>query len=333
MAISLVVLLHVSKRAVDAGSATWWLDLCDLLQTMRMPLFFTVAGVFAASWVSSTRSWSSLLRSKVLLFAWVYAVWVLVRFVWVVVIPPARDPVPLSELALRILWPDGPGWFVVALAVVFVLARAVDGLPRGPVVAVACVTSVVFLAGWVHVDNLVWDGVGTYTAFFLLGVVLRRHALEVGERIPGWALTAVPLAWAGLYVALAAADLESAPVMAFLLRLAGVAAGVCLALLLQDSAALRALGRGTLPVYMAHQMLVVSAVAWLSAAVAFDRHALLAVGAPLLITALLVPATFALGRVAPRWGLGWLFATPAWLERLAGAPQPAPRPEPAASTV
>jgi hypothetical protein len=222
---------------------------------------------------------------------------------------------------------------VVALAGMFVVARAANRLPPGPVLAVACVTSVVFLAGWVRLDNLVWDGVGTYTAFFLLGVVLRRHALEVGERIPGWALTAVPLAWAGLYVALAVAGLESAPVVAFVLRLAGVAAGVCLALLLQESAALRALGRGTLPVYMAHQMLVVTAVAWLSAALAFDRHAFLAVGAPLLITAALVPATFALGRVAPRWGLGWLFATPAWLERLAGAPRPVLRPEPAPSTV
>ena len=326
MAIVLVVLLHVSKHAVDAGSAGWWLDLCDMLQTVRMPLFFTVAGVFAASWVGNERSWPDVLRSKVLLFAWVYAVWVLVRFVWTLVLAPVSEPVPLSELALLVVWPDGPGWFVVALALMFVIAKALNRLPSAPIIAVASVVSIVFLADVVRVDHT-WDGLAQYTVFFLLGVVLRRYALEVDERMPGWAITVVPLAWAGLYLAFASVELETAPVVGFLLCLAGVAAGVCVALRLQSSAALRALGRGTLPVYMTHQMLVVTAVTWTSAVFAFDRNVVLEVGAPLLITLALVPVTYAFGRVAPSLGLGWLFATPRRLERLAGAPAPARRRE------
>jgi hypothetical protein len=71
----------------------------------------------------------------------------------------------------------------------------------------------------------------------------------------------------------------------------------------------------------------------LSAAVAFDQHAALAVGAPVLLTVVLLAVTYPLGRLAPSARLGWLFATPGWVERLAGAPRPAAATNPAPSTV
>ena len=327
MAIALVVLHHASKRSVVAGSADWWLDVTNMLQTVRMPLFFAVAGVFAASWVSEQRSWASMLRSKVLLFGWVYAVWVLVRFSWFLLVPtPGQDAGSPGDVALRLVQPEGAGWFIVALALMFVVAKAVHGAPPALVVGGASLVSIAFLAGWVHAGNAIWDGLGAYTAFFLLGVTLREQVLAVAGRTPAWVTAAVPVVWAVAYLALATADLETAPVVGFVLRLAGVAAGVAVALRLQHWAWLRALGRGTLPVYLAHQLLVISLVAWLSAAFAFGDHVVLAVGAPLVLAAGLLAVTYPLGRLAPRLGLAWLFTTPRWLERAAGAPAPATAP-------
>lgn len=320
IAIALVVLLHASKRTTAAGSAGWWVDLSDMLATMRMPLFFAVAGLFAATWVGPGRSWPSMLRAKVLLFAWVYAVWVLVRFVWFQVFPGAGGS--FADAVRRLVEPAGAGWFVVALAVMFVVAKAVHAAPAHRVVAVAALSSIVCLAGWVRFGNPVWDGVGEYTVFFLLGVTLRERVLALSRSVPAWVTLAVPAGWALLYLGLAAGGLESAPVVGFLLRLAGVAAGVGLALRVQRWAWLRALGRGTLPVYLGHQLLVISVAGWLATAVTLDRHPLLAHTVPLLLTVALVAVTYAFGRVAPRIGLGWLFATPRWLEQRAGAPAP-----------
>lgn len=320
LAIALVVLHHAAKRSVTAGSADWWLGLTDMLATMRMPLFFAVAGVFAATWVSDQRTWPQLLRAKVLLFAWVYALWVVVRYLWFLTVPQADgNSMALSDLALRVVYPSG-GWFIFALALMFVLARSVRSVPSPVVLVAASAVSVVFLAGWVRFENSAWDGLGMYTVFFLLGIALRDHLLERVGRVPLWAAALVPVAWVALYLGCAEAGLVTAPVVGLVLRLAGIAAGVGLALLLQRWSGLRALGHHTLPVYLAHQLLVVTAVGWLGSWYAFDEVALLEHGAPVLVAIGLVALTYSFGRLAPRVGLAWLFATPRWLERLAGAP-------------
>lgn len=318
LAIALVVLHHTAKRSAVAGSADWWLTLTEVLQTVRMPLFFAVAGLFAATWVNGQRSWPALLRSKVLLFAWVYVLWLALRFVWTAAVPGGREPQTLTDLAWRLVLP-GTGWFIVALAAMFVIARATRRVPTPLVLLTASVVSIVFLADGVRLGNQTWDGVGTYAVFFLVGVTLRGHILVLAERVPRWATVLVPLAWAGTYAALAAAGLQEAPVVGFLLRLLGIAAGISVALLVQHRSWLRALGRRTLPVYMTHQLLIVSLVSAVAAVASFDTNLVLHQAGPLLLAVLLVALTYGVGVLAPRIGLGWLFATPAWLDRLSGA--------------
>lgn len=323
LAITLVVLFHASKRSVSAGSADWWIDVVDVFQTMRMPLFFAAAGIFAAKWVGERTSWPALLRSKVMLLVWVYLVWLLVRYAWFLVMPGGQKMTPYDDLVVPVWWPSG-GWFIVALAAMYVIAKAVHRIPRAWVLAGASMVSVVFLAGWVEVGNHAWDGVGRYAAFFLIGVLLRGPILDAAARVGRPVALAVPLAWLAGYALCAAQGLTHAPVVGFVLPLGGVAAGVSVAVLLQRSTALRALGRGTLPIYLAHQLLVISAVVWLSARWSFGEQPVLHQGAPLLLTVLLVVTTYWFGRVAPRIGLGWLFAVPAWLVRLTGGSTPVP---------
>ena len=321
LAIALVVLHHASRRSVVAGSADGWLAVTDLLETVRMPLLFLVAGLFAVPWVDGRRSWSALLRTKVLLLVWVYVLWLGLGFV-VNSTLPGKDPPAPAELAWRLVLP-GTGWFIVALAVMFVVARAVRRLPTPLVLAVTAAISTVFLAEWVRPGSQAWEGLGKYAVFFLAGVLLRAPVLRLAGHAPRWVPLAILPGWLGAYALLASAGLQEAPVVGFLLRLAGVAAGISVALLLQHHAGLRALGRGTLPVYMTHQLLIVPAVTALGAVAAFDTGPL-HLGAPLLLTAVLLPVTYGVGVLAPRVGLGWLFETPRWLLRLTGAPAPPP---------
>ncbi len=317
VAIVLVVLHHASLRAASAGAAAWWVDLTLMLQTVRMPLFFAVAGLVAVRSVGDRTTWPQLLRTKVLLFVWVYVVWLAVRYVWFLLLPGGRTMTPYDELVVR-LWMPAGGWFVVALAVMLVVARLVRRLPQPWVLAVASAVSIAFLANWVGVGNPAWDGVGAYTAFFLAGVALRGPVLELGERLTKPAALLVVLVWAVAYVGCSAAGVTEAAVVGFALRVAGVAAGISVGLLLQRSRVLRSLGRGTLPIYLGHQLLVVTAVAWLSSRWSFAEQPVLHVAAPVLLLAVLVPVTYGWGRLAPRTGFGWLFAVPRWLHRLTG---------------
>jgi hypothetical protein len=157
--------------------------------------------------------------------------------------------------------------------------------------------------------------------FFLIGVRLRSHLLLLAERVPRWVAVVVPLAWAGAYAALAAAGMLDAPVVGFLVRLAGIAAGISVALLLQHWSGLRALGRDTLPVYMTHQLLIVTSVTAVGTLASFDTQPVLHQAAPLLLAVGLLAVTYGFGMLAPRIGLGWLFATPGWLRRSTGARQ------------
>lgn len=308
-AIALVVLHHAALRAAAAGSADWWVALTSMLQTVRMPLFFTVAGLVAVRWVGDRTTWPQLLRGKVLLLVWVYLVWLVVRYAWFLALPGGRAMTPHDELLVR-LWLPAGGWFVMALAAMFVIARAVHRLPQPLVLGVASGVSIAFLAEWVRPGNLMWDGVGSYLVFFLAGIALRGHVLAAVERLTRVSALVVIAGWSVAYLGCAAAGVTDAPGVGFALRVAGVAAGVSVGLLLRRSTTLRALGRGTLPVYLTHQLLVVTAVAWLSSTRDLAEHPLLHLAAPLLLVAVVLPLSYGWGRLAPRIGLGWLFELP-----------------------
>jgi uncharacterized membrane protein YcfT len=316
-AIALVVLHHAALRSASAGSAGWWVDLTMMLQTVRMPLFFLLAGLVAVRWVGDRTTWPQLLRGKVLLFVWVYLVWLGVRYTWFLLLPGGRTMTPYDELLVR-LWMPAGGWFVLALAVMFVVARLVQRLPTPLVLTVASALSIAFLAGWVGTGNLMWQGVGSYLVFFLAGITLRGHVLVASERLTGASALLVVAGWAAAYLVCAAAGVTEAPGVGFALRVAGVAAGVSVGLLLQHVTTLRVLGRGTLAVYLTHQLLVVTAVAWLSSTWDFAGHPLLHLAAPLVLVAVLLPLSYGWGRLAPRIGLGWLFDVPERARRSSG---------------
>ena len=138
--ILLVVLHHTTtKHYVDlvppgaAGIANGWADVSHFLKPVRMPLFFVISGLFAAS--ALARPWRQVARRAVAPY-YLYVVWLLVLgavFAVERTLPMNRTQ-DLAELAWDLVLASTGLWFLYALAVYFVLAKLLLPLPAAWVV-------------------------------------------------------------------------------------------------------------------------------------------------------------------------------------------------------
>jgi uncharacterized membrane protein YcfT len=90
--ILLVVLWHVIMKhylqidwRISSPIPGAWGTLSEQLLPLRMPLFFTISGLFAAGAVS--RPWPVLLRSRVAKFCYLYAMWLVIHTVVLSFVP------------------------------------------------------------------------------------------------------------------------------------------------------------------------------------------------------------------------------------------------------
>ncbi|MBE7191219.1 MAG: acyltransferase family protein [Gordonia polyisoprenivorans] len=90
--IVLVVLWHVTSKSLaqltDGPVVTAYEDVCAVLQPIRIPLFFTISGLFAASAIA--RPWAQTWRRPATSY-WLYVVWVLIQTAIFLVLPLATN--------------------------------------------------------------------------------------------------------------------------------------------------------------------------------------------------------------------------------------------------
>jgi len=305
MAILLVVFHHTILYTGAVGVAhPVWVYLNGALNTFRMPLFFFVSGLLAARAVR--RDWRTLLRGRVALLVWVYVVWSLTAGTWFRVIPNLRSVGGRSWASLpwSILTATTSIWYLCALAIFLVIARAVRGVPTWPILAVTGAISLVFGADLVVPSSWAWQSMAMYAVFFFAGNRLHAPVLAWAQSPVGWPLAVGALAGyvvlTGACFAAFGSDVLSTPGVRPLLSSAAVAAG-CLvarwAATVRVGRGLTAVGRLTLPFYVMHGMIVGAlALAFLPFADGVLREPL-ALVAPLLVavvgialTAVLRPA-------------------------------------------
>lgn len=120
VSIILVVLWH--SAGVD------WLP-NRLAFFIRMPLFFCVAGFFAAGAIRSP--WERLLKTKVAHFIYLYIVWLTLSFLLTTMAYSVyQEHLPDFLSYIRGLYrPALTLWFLYALAIIFPLAKAFSRLP------------------------------------------------------------------------------------------------------------------------------------------------------------------------------------------------------------
>lgn len=322
----LVVLYHATAWLEGAGlHIAYWVEIDQILATLRMPLFFALSGLFAGKWLRA--SWSQLWNVKLRLFLWVFLVWEVIGFVvtYGCLMIQGRHFGMLHEFRGLLLVPFAPRfelWFIWALAIFFVVARAARRVPPLVQLGVTAVISAVALT--VDFDslsvrlNIGWIGVGKYLFFFLLGIYGRELILRFSQVRPA-VLVATFLVWAAVAVPLALADWQHVPGAYFLNCLLGVAAGVAVSRALSRWARLRRIGANTLPIYLAHTPLILVITTGIVLADLTPALEHVAGIVPPIITIAAVALTLALHRACTGNMGRWLYEPPPELLRVNSA--------------
>ncbi|WP_435205652.1 acyltransferase family protein [Micromonospora sp. bgisy143] len=293
-----------------------WGTLGEQLLPLRMPLFFTISGLFAANAVH--RPWRAVARGRIAGFLYLYALWLLIHTAVLAVTPdfPTDRATSVVGLLAQLTVTPSNLWYLYALALYFTLAKAARRLPSWLVVVPAAVLSAVTAAGLLAAPG---NRAGLYQnlVFFLAGLYLRSP-------IQRWAATATRrrLVLTGGAYALALAAMAAAGAQRWFgvwpaVSVVAVAFGVTAAARLVRWPALgdrlAALGRVTLPVYVIHLPLVALLHRLLVAPVSeLDAGAqgLIVLGYPVVLTALVTGLSLAAHRGLLAARARWLFALP-----------------------
>ncbi|MET8281591.1 acyltransferase family protein [Micromonospora sp. NPDC005174] len=293
-----------------------WGTLGEQFLPLRMPLFFTISGLFAANAVH--RPWRTVARSRIAGFLYLYALWLLVHTAVLALTPDFPTDRATSALGLLAQLTITPSnlWYLYALALYFTLAKATRRLPKLLVGVPAAALSAVAAAGLLATAG---NRAGLYQnlIFFLAGLYLRPH-------IQRWAATATGrrLALTGGSYAVALAAMAAAGAQRWFgvwpaVSVVAVAFGVTAAARLVRWPALgdrlAALGRTTLPVYVIDMPLVALLHRLLAARVSglgAGAQGLVVLGYPIALTALVTGLSLAVHRLLLAAHARWLFALP-----------------------
>ncbi|WP_204358660.1 acyltransferase family protein [Streptosporangium sp. 'caverna'] len=294
-----------------------WGTVTEQLLPLRMPLFFTISGMFAIGAVN--RPWRVLGRSKVAGFLYLYVLWLLIHTVLLALVPDfdtARADGPLGLLAQLTITPSNL-WYLYALALYFAIAKVVRRLPAGLVVGAAFILSAAASAGLLEMPG---DRGGVYKnlVFFLAGMYFR----PIVERLAAVAnrprLAVLGVSYIGILAAMAVTGADTWPgvwpLACVLAAVLGVTAAVLVSRWVWLGNRLAALGRGTLPIYVMHMPLLAllhrALVPLLSVDMDGRLRLVLAVVEPVILSAVVVWLCRLLYRALVKMRAGWLFELP-----------------------
>ncbi|MTD12754.1 acyltransferase family protein [Nakamurella sp. YIM 132087] len=316
LAIVLVALFHSTNWLSGPGlDLQWWTDFNSVVSSMRMPTFFMLAGLFAQKWVQG--SWSAVLTAKVRLFLWVFLVWEVIGTATFMLGQHASGVTPNVLAAIRdlVISPVSPRfelWFIWALALFFVVARATRRIDSRVQLAAVGTVSVVALTLWSD-STTGWTGSAKFYFFFLAGLYLRRHILALADRARVWSIVSVLVVWAGLSWFFFAAGIRGVFGIYFVNCVLGVLAGMALGRALSRLTLLRRLGTQTLPIYLAHTPIVILLSFLISLPALYRIVEPVTPVVPLVGTAVAVSLSLGLRRLCRRPPFDYLYEPPAGL--------------------
>jgi uncharacterized membrane protein YcfT len=313
LAIALVAVYHAARWLTRAGFDTeGWQVVNDVLSSLRMPLFFTLSGLFAGKWLHA--SWRALLRSKLALFAWVFCVWGVIGSATFVLGSASNGRrVSIPDTAHALLWsplyPKLELWFIWALTLFFVVAKLTRSLNRWVQLSVTALLAAVALTLWFDITTGP-TGSAKYYFFFLLGIYLRDLVIALGQLSHRLVLVAVFVAWAGVSTTVSLLGLRDLWGVYFVNCVIGVAGGIVVSRFLSRFSVLRRLGQQTLPIYLAHTPIIIVIAFALSLTPLPGLFAPDLLATPLVAVAALMIALYLYGWASRRPVLRYLYAPP-----------------------
>jgi len=293
-----------------------WGAFGEQLLPLRMPVFFTISGMFAAAAVQ--RPWPVVRRSRIAKFYYLYAIWFAVHTLVLNLVP--RFDTLAAHSALDVLeqltiTPTNL-WYLIALAVYFVVAKLTRRVPVAVVLGAAFLLSAIASAGLLAspgnrgqlYQNLL---------FFLAGLRLRPWVEKIAAKATARLLIVGALGYLAVMAAIQLLGIKQWfgvwPVASGLAVVLGVAAAAKLERWRRPAKGLAELGRRTLPIYVMHMpLLALLHLALLKpfSAVGTAGQLVLAAVLPPVLTALLVWLCLLLHRGLQAVGASWMFDLP-----------------------
>ncbi|WFE22783.1 acyltransferase [Solwaraspora sp. WMMD937] len=302
-----------------------WGTFGELLIPMRMPLFFTISGMLAATAVQ--RPWRTVARPRAIRFLYLYGVWLTIHTLLLALTPNfttdrASD---FGDLLAQLTVTPSNLWYLHALALYFVLAKTLRRVHPAVLLVAAGSLSAIAAAGLIDTPGN-RGGLYQNLVFFLAGLHLHRYVRRWADAITARRL----LLTAGVYAAVLAAVAVTGAAELFGVALLvsgcavlfGIAVAVRLARWPAVGEPLAVVGRQTLPIYVIHMpvlallhRLVAEPIANLDG----PSRLALAFGYPFSFTVAVLVISLGLHRLLLMVRATWLFDLPGRLRRLPGA--------------
>lgn len=340
LAIVLVVQYHVARHApsVFPGLSGWawelWSGVAELLIPVRMPAFFLVSGVLAAT--ALTRTWRDVLRPRYAAILWPFLIWSVLLTVLIALRGADNPWAAILERLPRILQGGDGYWYLSTLVLFFTICRLGRRAPGWLLLG-----SFILWLSSALIPTVLPDDVPTLLAsnilrwasfgmWFVIGAFGRSLVLRVGAR-PWWSLMVPATLGFVLCLWLSERLRDSASFgwipMSKPLSVAGVALLLAASVLIAQWPAAARLGvylaARTLPIYLVHAALVYGLLlitdeqGWsirLTGGAPNDLIVLLAV--PATVMAMVLASTQLADRVAGT-PFAWLFTSPGGKARAA----------------
>jgi uncharacterized membrane protein YcfT len=320
--IVLVVMMH-STLGLEAaiGREGWLHAVVEFARPFRIPAFFLVAGLFLSRTIDE--EWRRYLDRKVVHFAYFYALWVTIQFVF-------KAPGMMgAQGAGAVVWsyldafvqPFGTLWFIYLLPVFFVVAKLTRPLPPLAVWLVAAALEIAHVqTGAIVVDEFAARFVYFYSGYLFARAVF-AFAGEVETRAP-FALAGLA-AFGLLNAFLVSRGWADFPFVSLALGMAGAAGLIAASALLARRdlvPALRACGENSLVIYLAFFLPMAATRAVLVRSGIIEDAGTMA----LIVTVAAVVVPFLIERAVRHTPLHFLFVRPNMLRMKPGvqlAPQ------------
>ncbi|MBG6214548.1 MAG: acyltransferase family protein [Cryobacterium sp.] len=299
IAITLVVLYHSIMYLDEVGLAGALAPLNPLFDTFRMPLFFFMSGILAASAIRLP--YWQLFRKRMSLLLYLYGAWVTMQTLFLLALPPISPSgtpnATWASLVTLFLRPSSNLWFIYALPLFFTLSWLMRRWPPLLQVALTMVIAVLFGAQLLHTGSP-WDKMGKYLVFFIAAIYVGPLVRRLVPSVRWWHVAMLCLGYAALVVITTKLTLTRVPFVLLVLSTLAVIVGITVAVLLARMPAfdfVRSLGSRTLPIYLLHTFPMTALAAIL---VAFDVRvpAMIATALPPLLCAGAIVVALALHR-------------------------------------
>ena len=311
LCIVLVVLMHATLGVEKAaGGLSWLHGFIEWARPFRMPDFFLISGLFLASRID--RPWRGFLDSKLIHFGYFYLLWmslqVLARGYGLAQQGGAR--LVAETWATGLVEPFGTLWFMYLLALFFIAAKLLRGVP--PVVTLsvaACWQMFHSETGLLIIDEFAGRFVYFYAGLVLAPLVF-RFASSV-ERAVVWKSLAGLALWALVNALFVRSGLAVLPGFGLALGFVGAAAVVAAGVVLAKTRAAAAIGycgRNSIVIYLAFFAFMAGARSLLLASHAIESLTLIA----LICTLAGVAGPLLLHQATRGTRLSFLFRRPDW---------------------